>query len=69
MPAKVEHLEIEVIGCTTQVRELAALVKEQDKEITAIRKEVEQLLSELCQAKHILKDVTEELRSVIAQNN
>lgn len=62
LPAKVQHLQTEVHGCSSQIQELSAKVREQDEVLSAMRKEVELLLSELGETKHVLKDITEELK-------
>lgn len=43
------------------IQELSAKVKEQDEELSVMRKEVRLLLSELGQARHDIKDITKEL--------
>lgn len=61
LPIKVQNLQREVCGCTTLIQELSAKVKEQDEELSVMRKEVRLLLSELGQARHDIKDITKEL--------
>ena len=52
----VQHLREEVIGCSHLLQELSVKVREQDQELSSVRKEVALLLSEIGQTKHILQN-------------
>ena len=64
-PTAIQHLEIEVSGCVTQIQELSVKVRKQDEELTMMRREVELLLTELGNTKHVLKDIIDELQVIL----
>ena len=67
LPATIQHLEVEISGCSTQIRELSAKVKERDDELSMMRREVKLLLAELGHVKHVLKDI-DELQAIQASS-
>ena len=64
-PTAIQHLEIEVSVCVTQIQELSVKVRKQDEELTMMRREVELLLTELGNTKHVLKDIIDELQVIL----
>jgi len=68
LPATIQHLEVEISGCSTQIRELSAKVKERDDELSMMRREVKLLLAELGHVKHVLKDIIDELQAIQASS-
>ena len=64
-PTAIQHLEMEVSGCITQIQELSVKVRQQDEELSMMRREVELLLTELGQTKHVLKDIINELQVIL----
>ena len=59
-PTAIQHLEMEVSVSITQIQELSVKGRQQDEELSMMRREVELLLTELGQTKHVLKDVINE---------
>ena len=57
----VSHLKAEVSGWSNLLQELTVKVREQDQELSTIRKEVAELLSELSQTKYILNGISKAL--------
>ena len=51
----------EVCGCAHLLQELAVKVRDQDQELSTVRKDVALLLSEIGEAKHILNGISKEL--------
>ena len=50
LPAKIQNLQEEVSGCSAQIQELSAKVREHDEELSEMKREMELLLSELGQS-------------------
>lgn len=64
-PTAIQHLEMEVSGCITQIQELSVKVRQQDEELSMMSREVELLLTELGQTEHVLKDIIHELQVIL----
>ena len=59
---RVQHLQSDVKGYGSQIQSLSLKLNEQDQDISAIKEEVKQLLSELSETRIALTNIAEKLQ-------
>ena len=64
-PAKVEHLQREVSGCSSKIQSLSLKLNEQDHDICALREELRKLFNELAETRVAIVSIADKLTHLI----